>query len=294
MLNILVVDDSATDRRLFEGLLSKCLHFKVTTAEDGAVALKKMQVELPDVVVTDLLMPNMDGLQLVETVRSLHPLVPVILITGEGSEEIASKALQRGAAGYVPKSKCSELLRDTIQHVVEISRTESSFERLIDSATLSQFEFSFENDFALIAPLLELSQRMTVGMGVCDETSGVQVSHALEHAVLNAIYHGNLEIGDPMNGNRTLMDQRLSQSPYRDRRVYISITITPYEAKFVVRDDGKGFNAHVNTADGRKSALTGETGRGLFLMSTLMDSVEFDEKGSTVTMIKRRVSPEAE
>ena len=59
--------------------------------------------------------------------------------------------MQRGTAGYVPKSRCTELLRDTIEHVVEITRTESSFERLIDCATLSQFEFSFDNDFALIA-----------------------------------------------------------------------------------------------------------------------------------------------
>jgi CheY-like chemotaxis protein len=288
MLNILVVDDSATDRRLFEGLLSKCLHFKVSTAEDGAVALKKMETDLPDVVVTDLQMPNMDGLQLVETIRSLHPLVPVILITGEGSEDIASKALQRGAAGYVPKSRCTELLRDTIEHVVEITRTESSFERLIDCATLSQFEFSFDNDFALIAPLLELTQRMTVGMGVCDETSCVQISHALEHAILNAIYHGNLQIGGPLSGDRALMDQRLSQAPYRDRHVHISIKINPEEARFVVRDEGPGFDTKEFSAMGRKSALVGDGGRGLFLMWAFMDSVTFDTKGSTVTMIKRR------
>ena len=114
MFKILLVDDSATDRRLIEGLLKKCLHFEVETAEDGLVALEKIKVKAPDLVVTDMQMPNMDGMQLVERIRRLYPLIPVILITASGSEELASRALQRGAAGYVPKSRCDELLQETI------------------------------------------------------------------------------------------------------------------------------------------------------------------------------------
>jgi len=292
MLKILLVDDSATDRRLIEGLLNKCLHFSVATAADGAIALQEMKTNAPDVVVTDLQMPNIDGLQLVETVRSLYPLIPVILITAEGSEEIASRALQRGAAGYVPKPRCSELLCETIDHVVAIARTESSFEQLIDRATLSQFEFSFENDFALIAPLLELVQRMAMGMGVCDETSSVQISLAIEHAVLNAIYHGNLQIGNAMNGDRTLMEERLKTAPYKNRRVHISVMITPQEAKIVVRDEGPGFDVKELSANERKSALLGERGRGLCLMWAFMDTVVFTNHGNTVTMVKHRVVPQ--
>jgi CheY-like chemotaxis protein len=137
MFQILLVDDSATDRRLIEGLLKKSLHFEIETASDGLIALEK--------------------------------IVPVVLITAAGSEELASQALQRGAAGYVPKARCDELLNETLDHVLELTRTESSFERILECATLTQFEFAFENDFALIAPLIELAQRMTIGLGICDE-----------------------------------------------------------------------------------------------------------------------------
>ncbi len=294
MFNILLVDDSATDRRLIEGLLKKCLHFDVDTAADGLIALEMMKVKAPDLVVTDLQMPNMDGMRLVEQIRRLYPLIPTVLITAAGSEEIASQALKLGAAGYVPKSRCEELLRETLDHVFELTRTESSFERIIECATLTQFEFEFENDFALISPLIELAQRMTIGLGICDEPAAIQVGIALEHAISNAIYHGNLEIGGPLNGDRALMDQRLTQSPYKDRRIHIEIRVTKEEARFMVRDAGPGFEYKELTATGRKTALLGESGRGLFLMWAFMDSVSFDPTGNTVVMIKRRVSLAAE
>lgn len=294
MFHILLVDDSPTERTLIEGLLKKCLHFQVDTAADGLIALEKIQAKQPDLVVTDMQMPNMDGMQLVEKIRALYPLIPVVLITAAGSEELASRALQRGAAGYVPKSRCDELLHDTLNHVIELTRTESSFERIIECATLTHFEFVFENDFALIAPLIELAQRMTIGLGICDEPAAVQVGIALEHAVLNAIYHGNLEIGGPLNGDRTLMEQRLTKSPYKDRRVHIEIRVTREEARFKVRDEGPGFEYKELTATGRKTALLGEGGRGLFLMWAFMDSISYEQTGNVVVMVKRRVSHEAE
>jgi len=292
MFKILLVDDSATDRLLIEGLLKKGLHFEVETASDGLMALEKIKAKVPDVVVTDLQMPKMDGMRLVENVRQLYPLVPVVLITAAGSEELASQALQRGAAGYVPKARCDELLNETLDHVLELTRTESSFERLLECATLTHFEFSFENDFALIAPLVELAHRMTVGLGICDEPAAIQVGVALEHAVLNAIYHGNLEIGGPLNGDRNLMDQRLTETPYKDRRIHIEIRVTSNEARFMVRDEGPGFQYHELTATGRKTALLGEGGRGLFLMWAFMDNVSFDATGNSVVMTKRRFKQE--
>lgn len=292
MFKILLVDDSATDRRLIEGLLRKSLHFEVETASDGLIALEKIQARVPDIVVTDMQMPNMDGMQLVENVRQFYPLVPVVLITAAGSEEIASQALQRGAAGYVPKARCSELLNETLDHVLELTRTESSFERILECATLTQFEFSLENDFALVTPLIELAQRMTVGLGICDEPAAVQVGVALEHAILNSIYHGSLEIGGPLNGDRELMDQRLTLAPFKDRRVHISICVTSEEARFTVRDEGPGFQYQELTAMGRKTALLGEGGRGLFLMWAFMDRVSFDPTGNTVVMVKRRAKEE--
>ena len=88
------------------------------------------------------------------------------------------------------------------------------------------------------------------------------------------------------------MDQRMTQAPYKDRRVQIAIRVTSEEAKFEVRDEGPGFQYKELTATGRKTALLGEGGRGLFLMCAFMDSVTFEAKGNAVVMIKNRVEQE--
>ena len=98
MTTVLVVDDSATDRRLAGGLLKKNSSFNVVYATDGHQALKQLELHLPDVVLTDLQMPEMNGLELVNVVNEEYPLIPVVLMTAQGSEEIAVQALQQGAA----------------------------------------------------------------------------------------------------------------------------------------------------------------------------------------------------
>ena len=95
MSTILVVDDSAVDRRLVGGLLERDGEWKVHYAIHGADALEKLRHTEYDLVVTDLVMPGIDGLELVAAVRSQYPHVPVILMTSKGSEEIAVRALEQ-------------------------------------------------------------------------------------------------------------------------------------------------------------------------------------------------------
>ena len=105
MATILVVDDSAVDRRLVGGLVQKVLPCTVQYAANGVEALAQMHGDLPDLIITDLNMQVMDGLELVNYVRDHHPEVPIVLITAYGSEALAVEALAKGAATYVPKSQ---------------------------------------------------------------------------------------------------------------------------------------------------------------------------------------------
>src|SRR5690349_13208032 len=103
MSSVLVVDDSAVDRLRAEKLIANQTSLTVVTAANGKEALACLARNLPDIVITDMQMPEMDGLQLVEEIRSRYPSVPVVLMTAHGSEELAVQALQKGAASYVPK-----------------------------------------------------------------------------------------------------------------------------------------------------------------------------------------------
>ena len=89
MTRLLVVDDSAMDRRIAGGLLNRHGEWEIIDAENGHDALLQMELHVPDVVITDLQMPLMNGLELVEALRKDYPLIPVVLMTAQGSEEIA-------------------------------------------------------------------------------------------------------------------------------------------------------------------------------------------------------------
>src|SRR5437773_8586053 len=103
MPTVLVVDDAAVDRKLVGGLLAKGSGFEVQFAASGEEALERLPAIAPALVITDLVMPGMSGLELVARLVGSHPEIPVILMTGKGSEEVAVKALKAGAASYVPK-----------------------------------------------------------------------------------------------------------------------------------------------------------------------------------------------
>src|SRR5262245_41439339 len=130
MATVLVVDDNPVDRHLAGALLAKRPELKVVYADNGRQALALLQEHPPDLILTDLHMPEMDGLELVVEVRKDFPLVPVILMTAYGSEEIAIQALQKGAASYVPKRNLAQDLTDTVENVLSLAQASRSQTRL--------------------------------------------------------------------------------------------------------------------------------------------------------------------
>ena len=98
MSRILVVDDALSDRTLVSGIAAKWGDSQVLQAEDGQAALTLIEQDPPDLILTDMHMPQMNGLELVTAVRETNPSIPGILITAKGSEDIAARALRAGAA----------------------------------------------------------------------------------------------------------------------------------------------------------------------------------------------------
>ena len=182
MPTVLIVDDSAIDRNLSGGLLRNVAGLQVAFAKNGQEAWEKILQQPPDLVLTDMIMPEMDGLELVAKVVSEFPLVPVILMTGRGSEETAVRALRAGAASYVPKSALAALLAETVENVLEASREELYEIRLMDCLTCSDTTFRFGNDAAMIGPLINYLHRTIRAVGLCDQATGIRVCVALEEA----------------------------------------------------------------------------------------------------------------
>ncbi|MBC7602457.1 MAG: sigma-54-dependent Fis family transcriptional regulator, partial [Ramlibacter sp.] len=102
MARILLVDDDAALLRLLSLRLREEGH-GVIEASSGEAALARLDQELPDLVITDMRMGGMDGLQLFEAVHRRHALLPVLMITAHGTIPDAVRALQRGMFGYISK-----------------------------------------------------------------------------------------------------------------------------------------------------------------------------------------------
>src|SRR4029078_2214616 len=298
MPTVLVVDDAAVDRKLVGGLLAKGHDLQVEFATSGEEALTRLRASQPALVVTDLVMPGMSGLDLVAKVAEQHPEVPVILMTGKGSEETAVKALQAGAASYVPKSVLHQHLLSTVEDVLDMVRERHSQARLMGSLKRGQFQFVLGNDPTLIPTLINHVQSLVTSVGLCDEPSIIRVCIALEEALRNAMFHGNLELtreqreGDSAEYKRRI-DERSTSEPFSSRRLEVTVEITPTSGRFVIRDQGPGFDPTNLPDPTDPENLEKVSGRGLLLMRTFMDEVTFNKSGNQVTMIKRCAAGEA-
>ncbi|MCI0462454.1 MAG: response regulator [Gemmataceae bacterium] len=299
MIKVLVVDDALADRALVSGLIAKRIDSTILEAADGRQALAQIAAHHPDLVVTDLQMPEMNGLELVTAVKENFPDIPVLLMTAQGSEEIAAQALQQGAASYVPKRRLADDLVRTIERLLATSREERSRSLLMHHVTESDTTFVLHNDPELLELLVSHLLTVLRCLPLGDETERLRVGIALEEALANAYYHGNLELaGDGTTRDRKryedLARQRSLESPYRERRIHVRARISRSEAVFVIRDEGPGFDT------ARPQPLTGLAeseqgyGRGILLMRTIMDEVTYNAAGTEVTLVKRCVRPEAD
>jgi anti-sigma regulatory factor (Ser/Thr protein kinase) len=127
-----------------------------------------------------------------------------------------------------------------------------------------------------------------------DNSSLTRLGVALHESLTNAMLHGNLELNSELREDGSdlffrLAEQRRTESPYRDRRVYVTATESPNFACYVVRDEGPGFDVEKHRHDPTDvSRLTRPCGRGLFLIHAFMDEVRYNSQGNEITMIHKR------
>jgi len=119
-IQVMVVDDSVTVREVTSRLLRRA-GFDVLSALEGECALKKMQEKKPDIVLLDIEMPNMDGFEVLKTMKASVELqtIPVIMITSRSGEKHRLRSMQLGASDYLTKPFREEKLIQLIRNLVQ-------------------------------------------------------------------------------------------------------------------------------------------------------------------------------
>ena len=120
-LRFLIVDDYPAMRRIVRGMLGELGCKQADEAEDGVVALQKLKSRRFDFVVSDINMPNMNGFDLLEAIKSDAALkhLPVLMVTAEALKEDMQLAAQRGAAGYIVKPFSRVTLEDKLLKIMQ-------------------------------------------------------------------------------------------------------------------------------------------------------------------------------
>lgn len=291
---ILLVDDEPLVREELGGLLED-EGYAVIRGTNGAEGLQLFHDRHPDMVFTDVRMPRGDGISLALAIRRASPTVPVTVITGHGTEQMAIDALRAGVTDFIKKPVRLEDLTAALQRM-ETTRQLAHREptRLPTSAELLERRCTYRlaNDPAAV-PVFVDTVLNNCGAKL-DPAAIVELSLAVRELVLNAIEHGNLgltysEKSKALEGGTlaAVLAQRGAVSPYAARKTSVTTVKRSDEVVIEVADDGDGFDWRALPDPTDPQNLLEAHGRGVLLARMSVDRLTFSEKGNCVTVVKK-------
>ncbi len=293
---VLVVDDEEIIRYTLQKKLSR-LGYNVISlekAEDVLYLLKNG--EKADLVITDIKLRKMDGIELLRRLRSMDDPVPVLIITGHGNVEDAISALRYGASDFLRKPFD---LNEVVSSVRSILRRQYEQQLAEDYARYCRFE-KLEFQLPVEPDLINaVSYRLTaslIPMGFCNATTAENITLALREATGNAMYHGNLAIPSEIRETGGIkafneeVEKRRKRPEYRERITTLQMELTPEYVLYTIEDQGEGFN-HRSLPDPRDPEhFFLSSGRGLFIIRVHMDEIDWNEKGNLIQMKKYSIA----
>lgn len=275
---ILVVEDDRSVRKMLVDLLSREEGYQVEQAGDGREALDKLQADgfRYDAVLTDLMMPVMDGLELLKAVAAKEPRLPVVVVTAVRNQKEILECLKNGAWDYVTKPFDIRHVRSTVHRAVRARSTNalSPGEMQVSANLRDWVELTASTDVEYLGRFRKFTE-VLLGSRLPDETRE-DIRLAIEEIGRNAIEWGNR--GD------------------RAKKIRLSYCLFPDRLVIKIEDEGEGFIpenlddpsvdpvAHIRKRreDGKRLG-----GYGVYIVRKVMDEVIYSKKGNSVIMTKR-------
>ncbi len=265
--HILVVDDESMIIELLVRLLAD-KGYEVSTATDGREALDYLRGHACDLVISDVRMPRLDGLQLLRAIKDMNPRLPVIMISGYDEAATVVSALKAGAENFLAKPLDLNILHQVVNKTLSLSsiRPKSCPLPAVRQTTSMRAPSRPECVHDLVYQI-SLSA-VAVGFAKHDLENNLKL--ALAEAITNAMEHGNH------------WDE--------DKAVEVEVELERDQLRATVRDQGPGFNHRRTLNPTINDHLLSERGRGIFLTNAIMDEVTYNQDGNQVTLVKRRAT----
>lgn len=290
---VLIVDD----QHVLRTVLAKFMHKEGLTpieAENGEAAVALYMSERPAVVLSDIMMPRMDGLTLLNEIKQIDSKAAVVLMTGYGNEEILLKALRGGAANYFKKPfnfrEVIKVVQHLIRHRAALNLSMESSPYLVKESR----EFILETGEADIFPVInQITQTIH---NLIPEQVILNLKVGIEEMLKNAIEHGNLGISARQKHAALekdcfgdLVAEKLAVEGNAEKRINITVKTSREDFRITIEDEGSGFDWR-SLPHLQAESLLHFSGRGIFLTRIYFDEVIYNNKGNRVTLIKSKLN----
>lgn len=260
---ILIVDDEAGVRETLSEMIES-LGYQVMVAESGVEALDRVKTEKVDLIITDLSMPRMNGLELIVKSKRISPNIPIAVISAYGNVENTTYALTRGAYSFIAKPFGMSQIKELIRKGKQLRELSLGTYALMDWVQ-SRTEMVFPSQANLFPSAILFVLKECQWRGIEDDARLENVAICLEELLSNAFIHGNRED--------------------KDKRIRVRMTFDAEKFVLSVRDEGDGFDGENYLGKIREEQPSIPEKRGLFIVDLLMDELRFNKKGNDATAV---------
>ena len=291
-MKILIVEDDPASRKVLKHVVT-ALNYEAVTAEDGESGWRQFLEQSPPLVISDIRMPKMDGLDLLDAIRSVNDQTIVIIVTAYGSEEYAVEALRRKANNFLVKPLQTSMLAPMLRKYQAILGGSEDLAKPCGNVVQKEFEVRFANRPHDIPQMA--TQLIREAGSLIPKHLRLNLHLGLAELLANAIEHGNLELStaaraegsgsDPWVLDKSLLARRLSNPHIAKRKVRVQAT-DPYRCEWLIEDEGPGFSADRWLIDLETLDKTSHHGRGIFLCGCYFDELEYLDRGNRVRAVK--------
>jgi len=285
---ILIIDDNV-DLLEYLNEFFVIYNYEVILAEDGHTGIEKFKENKPDIVITDMRLPDINGDVVVKSIKKIDKNVSIIVITGFSDQKLILNAMKNGAVDILKKPfkpKDLNYLINKIEHL---------FKRIKLKVSLNIFKWDKKclqigNDIAAIPFVIDAIYSQTGYLFENDYFMKV----GLQEILLNSIEHGNLYISYEEKQQaledgkyKLLLDERLKDPLYKEKKIEIRIFFNNEYLVINIKDEGNGFDIGKIPDPHEPENLLGENGRGILMAMNSFDEVRYNSKGNEVTLFKK-------
>ena len=289
-MKILLVDD---EQVLVEELVISLEldNHSVTSAENGHQCWERFRQSPDDfdVIVTDIKMPVMDGLELLKRLRDNNFDIPVIIMTGHGDLEISIEALRLGAFDFLLKPFDPDVLESSLFKLEVLQRQREPTTEI--APFVDRIQLSVPSKIGMILNMVDYLKNH---YGPICRSHKIEINRfnlCLHEALTNALVHGNLEVPSSVKEEswakfNDLVEARESEPQFSERTVLLNYFATDQQLVFEIEDEGTGFDISKLPDPGEPASML-FSGRGILLIRMFMDEVNWNTKGNKITMVKK-------